>query len=231
MNKTRKIFCLAAAWLATLIGPVIAEPQFPRIAARYLEARGDGHVAPRVVEWHFARDGDRVEFGRGSYVELWRRDERGEVSWQRIFHDERKLIDYTPGELRAQNRALPWTTLNTIVDAKQLLNGLRLVEKTRYLDRVATRYERVAADETIYVVWLDQEQLPGRIERRQYGHVVYTLMLQELLQTTASHWPRADLARAQDYEFFDGADLGDREYDSFVRKVLAMDGHSHGHKH
>lgn len=231
MNNIGRIFSLAATWLAMLIAPVVAEPEFQSIAARYLEARGDGHVAPRTVEWHFTRDGDRVEFGRGSYVELWRRDERGEVSWQRIFHDERKLVDYTPGELRAQNRALPWATLNTIVDAERLLSGLRSVEKSRYLDRAATRYERVAADETVHVVWLDQERLPGRIERRQYGHVVYTLTLQELLPAPASHWPRADLARAQDYEFFDGSDLGDRESDPFVRKVLAMDGHSHGHKH
>jgi hypothetical protein len=47
----------------------------------------------------------------------------------------------------------------------------------------------------------------------------------------ADDWPKSDLARAQSYEYIDGADLGDREYDPFVKKVQAMDGHSHGHAH
>jgi hypothetical protein len=223
------VFLLIATWAVMPIVPVSAQPEFQRIAARYLEVRGDAHSAPRTSEWYFTRDGDRVEIGSGSYVELWSRDGRGEVSWQRIFHDDRKLVDYTPGELRAQHRDLSWATLNTIVDAKQVLNELRRVEKASYLDHAATRYERTTEADTLRVVWLDQEQLPGRIERRQSGHVVYTLTLQELLPAPAGQWPRADLARARDYELVDGSDLGDRENDPFVRKVLAMDGYGHRH--
>jgi hypothetical protein len=211
-------------------GAALAGQEFAPTAARYLEARGDGHAPPRSNEWYFNRNGNQVEFGRaGGYVELWERDERGEVSWQRIFHDDRKLIAYTPGELRAQNRALPWETLNTVLDARQLLRRLRPVGEIQYLDRPATRYTGTMGDKEIEVVWLKAEQLPGRIVRRDRMHIYYQLTLQELRPAPARSWPRSDLTRAEGYEHLDGADLGDREYDPFVRKVLAMDGHRHGH--
>ena len=224
-----QMVCLVASWLAAAAGPALAGPEFAPIAARYQEARGDGHAPPRSFEWYFSRNGNQIEIGRGAYIELWERDERGDVSWLRIFHDDRKLISYTPGELSAQSRALPWQTLNTLFGAKVLLGKLSRVGETKYLNRPATRYTGKVGNKEIEVVWLDAEQLPGRIVHRDQMHTYYQLALQELRPAPASGWPRSDLARSQSYEFISGADLGDREYDPFVKKVLAMDGHSHAH--
>ncbi|MEJ5210572.1 MAG: hypothetical protein WHV61_03960 [Burkholderiales bacterium] len=227
-----------ARWLLVLLGSLLAAAataasaqDYPALAARYQESRVDGHAGTHRGEWFFLRQTDQVELGRGAYVELWQRDARDEVSWQRIFHDERKLIAYTPGELRTQRRAVAWRTLNTIIDAG-LLASLQPMGRTRYLGRQATRYRGRVDGEAIEVVWLDTEKLPGRVVR-QKGETRYELRLKELRAQPDSRWPRADLARAADYEFIDGADLGDREYDPFVRRVLAVDARNGltGHQH
>lgn len=224
-----RMICLLASCLA-FMAPAVAGQEFAPLAARYQETRGNGHAPPRSTEWFFTRNGNRVEIGRGDYVEQWERDERGQVNWRRIFHADRKVVAYTPGELRALERELPWETLNTIYDAKHLLGKLKRVEETRWLDRPAARYAGKVGSDEIEVVWLEAEQLPARIVRRDQVHT-YQLTLQELRSEPAQGWPRSDLARAADYEEIDGADLGDREYDPFVQKVLAMDGHGHGHAH
>jgi hypothetical protein len=206
-------------------------PAFKPAAARYQETRGDGDGHRHGSEWVFIRSGAQVELGRGGYVELWERDERGEISWQRVFHDERKLISYTPGELRTERRAPSWEVLNSIID-ERLLGSLRPVGATRYLGHAATRYRGEVDGERIEVLWLDAERLPATVSRRDKTHS-YQLRLRELHPAPAPGWPRADLARAADYEYIDGSDLGDREYEPFVRKVLAMDeahgagGHAH----
>ena len=228
MTLGRTMICLLA-WLAAVAAPALAEPTFTALAARYQEARGNGHAPPRSTEWFFTCDGDRVEIGRGDYVELWERDQRGQVSWRRIFHADRKLIAYTPGQLRAIERELPWETLNTVYDVKHLLGHLKRVGETRWLDRPAARYAGKVGNQEVEVVWLEAEQLPARIVRRDQLHTYFQLMFEAAPGAGAAMAARR-LSRAADYEFIDGADLGDREYDPFVKKVLAMDGHA-GHAH
>ena len=193
-----------------------------------MKSRGDGHTPARPVDWYLIRKPEQVEIARAGYVELWQKDTRGEVSWQRIFHDDRKRISYTPGDLRAQNHALSWATLNTVLDFEQVLANLHPVGKMTFLERPATRYVGKIGREEIDLIWLDAEKLPGRMQRREI-HLDDSLVLQELRTDPAPDWPGSDPARSGDYEELDGTDLGDREYDPFVRKVQAMDGHNHAH--
>jgi len=230
MTLSKTITCVLALWLAAISGPALAGDTFAPLAARYLESRGDGHSPARPIEWYLTRKANLVEIARTGYVEVSARDKYGSVSWQRIFHNDHKVVEYTPGDLVAMNRALPWETLNTVVDARQLLATLHPVGKMQFLDRPATRYAGKFGNEEIDLIWLDEEQIPGRMLRRGV-HLDNTLTLQELRPEPADDWPKSDLERAKDYEYISGADLGDREYDPFVKKVQAMDGHSHGHAH
>lgn len=206
------------------------EPAYPPLAARYQELRSDADGHRQASGWHLTRHGQQVEFARGGYVELWERDERGEIAWQRIFHDQRKLIGYTPGELRTQRRVQSWDVLNTVIDANAL-QQLKRVERTRFQNRMATRYRGTLGKEKVEVLWLEAERLPAEIVRRG-KHGAYRLSLRELRAAPAPGWPRADLARAESYEYIDGSDLGDREYEPFVQRVLAMDdANGSGHAH
>lgn len=203
---------------------------YATIAARYQEVYegADGHR--KTDRLHVARRARQVEFARAGYVELWERDDRGEITWQRIFHEHRKLIGYTPGELRTQSLTPSWNALNTLIDTNVLKN-LKRTGQTRWQHRWATQYRGRLGEENVDVLWLEAERLPAEIVRRGKNGA-YRLSLRELRATPASGWPQAELLRAADYEYIDAADLGDREYDPFVRRVLAMDaargsGHAH----
>ena len=43
-----------------------------------------------------------------------------EITLKRIFHGDRKLIEYTSGELRAQRRIKAWSVLAAMLDEKIL---------------------------------------------------------------------------------------------------------------
>lgn len=224
------VFVLCTALLAA--SGVWAEPaarDFKPLAAHYREVRGATTGHAHRSHWFMVRDANRVELGKGDYVELWQREAPDEVSLLRIFHDERKRVMYTPAELRAQQRAPAWAVLNSLID-ENLLKSLNKVGTTRFLGQTATRYRGRVGQERIEVVWLDAQRLPAVVTRRDEKNA-YELRLMVLRAEPGPNWPKADLARAADYELIDAADLADREYDPFVRKVLAVDGLAGGRAH
>lgn len=200
-------------------------------AAHYREARIVAGTRKESSDWYFIRQKRQVETARAGYAEVWRRDERDELTWQRVFHNDRKLIEYTPGQLRTENRLPAWNMLNTVIDVRRLAT-LKPVGHAPVFDRPATRYRGTLGDERIDVVWLAREAIPARITRRS-KEATYTLTLMTLRRAPDPAWPRATPAQTSDYQFIDGADLGDMEYDPFVARVLAADTHhaSHGGSH
>ena len=145
------------------------------------------------------------------------------------FHRDRKLIQYTPGELRTQGRRQDWSVLNSIIDPRRFA-ALKQVGSVSILGRTALRYAGKLGGERIEVLWLAKEALAAKLVRSgRDGNV--SLELKELRSSPDSRWPQAGLARAEQYAFLDGADLGDMEYDPFVQRVLGVDsGHgAHGH--
>jgi hypothetical protein len=133
--------------------------------------------------------------------------------------------------LRTENRLPAWNTLNTVIDVRRLAT-LKVVGHAPVLDRPATHYRGTLGDERIDLVWLEREAIPARITRRS-KEATYTLALVELRNTPDPAWPKATPAQASDYQYIDGADLGDMENDPFVARVLAADTPhaSHGGHH
>lgn len=201
------------------------------LAAHYRETRTVARKTKESADWYFVRQDRRVETARAGYAEVWRRDERGELTWQRMFHDDRKRIEYTPGQLRTENRLPAWDTLNTVIDAKRLAD-FKPVGHAPAFKRPATQYRGTLGDERIEVVWLNREAIPARIVRKT-KEGTYTLTLQTLRSTPDPAWPQAKPAQTDDYQIIDGADLGDMEYDPFVARLLGSNAHdAHGgHRH
>lgn len=193
------------------------------LAAHYREEIVVGKKQ-KSADWYFTRHDNQVETAQAGYAEAWQRDERGEIALTRVFHQDRKLIQYTPGELRTQGRQKNWFALNSIVDPRQHA-ALRRVGSVSVLGRPASRYTGKIDGERIEVIWLTQEALAAKVVRAgRDGRV--SLELKELRSSPDSRWPRADLADTDQYTFLDGADLGDMEYDPFVQRVLdAESGH------
>jgi hypothetical protein len=197
------------------------------LAAHYREARVVAGKNKESADWYFIRQDRQIETARAGYAEVWRRDERGELTWQRVFHDDRKLVEYTPGQLRTENRVPAWNTLNTVIDVKRLAD-LKPVGHAPVFKRAATHYRGKLGDERIEVVWLNREAIPARITRKG-KEATYTLTLLALRDAPDPAWPKATPAQTGDYQFIDGADLGDMEYDPFVARLLGTDTHHSAH--
>lgn len=190
------------------------------LAAHYRETR---IVAGKKqsADWYFIRQERRIEMARAGYAEVWRRDERGELTWQRVFPSDRKLIEYTPGQLRTENRLPDWRTLNTIINVQRLAE-LKPAGQATVFNRPARRFRGQWGNERIEVLWLQREAIPARITRTE-NRKTYTLDLSSLHIQPAPSWPRADVDTIDTYELLDAADLGDREHDPFVARLLESD--------
>lgn len=215
----------ASADTTTTSEPSVYQP----LAARYQETRRIAGTHKESVDWYFTRQNNQVETARGDYAEVWQRDGRGEITLTRVFHRDRKLIQYTPGELRTQGRQQNWPALNSIIDPQQLA-ALKQVGTVSVLGRPASRYTGKLGGERIEVLWLAKEALAAKLVRSGRDGSV-SLELKELRPSPDSHWPQASLARADQYAFLDGADLGDMEYDPFVQRVLGVDSGHGSHTH
>lgn len=200
------------------------------LAARFIETRQHRDEPASTSDWYFNRSESRIETARKDYAEIWERDERHEMTLKRVFHEDQKWIEYTPGLLRAERRIREWSLLASIIDIRTLAR-LENRGKTTILNQPAARYSGRVGDERIEIVWLTRQAIPAKIVRTDRDGA-YTLEMKELREAPDSSWPAVNQETLENYEWLDGSDLGDREYDPFVRKVLAMDpSHSAGHTH
>lgn len=204
--------------------PAIKELQYQPVSAKYRVIRIDIDQHKDTAEWYFARNGQQVSTLLGEYAEVWQRDERGDLTLTRVFHHDKKLIQYTPGELRTQRRIKDWGSLNGFFDPRHQAE-LKKVEEITFMGRPASRYAGKAGKDTIEVIWLEKESMLARFSQTgRDGGVTYVLM--DLRIQPTENLAEDNLAKAEHYAYIDGSDLGDMEYDPFVRKVL---GEEHGH--
>ena len=221
----------AASEPATGTGPV---------AARFeASIRLNGKRAPEKTDWYFLRQTNRIEALRpgGGIAEIWLRDERGDLSLKRIFHPDRRVVEYFTGDLRAMGVADSWAKLGSIIDPASLGQQLKRVGTTKDSHGETTRYKGSHGGQSIEVWWLERASLPAKIVRES-DDGRFTLTLKALHAAPPPSWPRTDEAAIASYLVIDAADLGDRHGDPFVSKVERFDaetrafgrsdlGHSH----
>lgn len=199
--------------------PVVYQP----LAARYEETRRVSGTDEKLEDWYFARRKEQVETARKNYAEVWQRDERGELTLTRVFQQDRKLIQYTSGELRTQRRMKDWVALNSVIDPRQYA-ALKQIGTGSILGRNALRYAGEIGEERIELLWLAEEALAAKLTRSGANGSSLTLELKELRAAPDPNWPLASQTKIDQYAALDGADLGDMEYDPFVKRVLDADG-------
>jgi hypothetical protein len=202
------------------------------LAARFVETKYEPDEPAVESDWTFIRSSERIETLQGDYAEIWERDDRGEITLKRVFHDDRKLVEYTTGELRAQRRLKEWSRLATILD-ERVLASLEQRGTTSVLKQPAVRYVGRLGNERVEVVWLTRQAIPAKVVRSHRGST-YSLEIRALRPAPEAFLAPDSREKIESYEVFDAADLGDREHELFVQKVLAMDsgrpgGHQHAH--
>jgi hypothetical protein len=203
-----------------------ATTSMPSMAARF-----ELHTASRGADWFMIREPRRiVTFNAGSRQgEIWARDEQGRIEYTRVFAEDRKILDYTDGQLKTLRMDPDWAQLASIL-SPEAVTRLHKTGERRVMGRRALLLEGNVDGVQTRLWWLPELQLPARLERGR-GKTATRLVLREIHEKAPAAWNWADESVLDTYAKLDATDLGDMEYDPFVQKVMKQDGHHHGHEH
>jgi len=217
--------CLFGLQLAFLASPLAGEAMknstpLPAVACHFTSRVALRGQPPQVQEWdwYWWRQPDRVETQdtEGNTGQIWEVSKNGQVTYWRAFHKNKRVIEYTPGDLRALGQYPDWATITKVIDPTLLTTTLKPVGKEEILGRQAQRYQGQVNGVEFEVWWLDREQVPALV--RQVSETrEETLRLKEIHPLQQSPWARSQIV---DYTRLDYADLGDKESDPFVRSLL-----------
>lgn len=196
----------------------------PALAARYevqvLPARGSAKVM-RTHTWYFFREAQRVAVIKGDIEETWSRDEQDRVRFERTFHDDQRIVEYSTGELATLGVATDWQPIATFVDARELALLKPLAVRGGGVRGAPVLVGKVGTA-TLRVQWSPDLQLPTLAELREADGSRVRLALKQSAARAPTEWPGPGI-RGADYLRIDAADFGDMGQDPVVRKAEAMD--------
>ena len=221
---------LAAAALLIVSADAFTSAAAPLLRASYhseLEKPdAEGTLQKRVMDWQFERGLEYVEITSPAdrRAEQWVRDSEGRVWYSRIFHTERKVIEYQPTDLTLGGITNSWDQIRSVIDPQQL-TALESTKTTREVaGHRASVYRGTAQGVEIEVWWLEDLSLPALVSKRSRRNSS-TLRLVEVTNISAA--PTKTVPA--DYELMDFSDLGDRHHDAFVERLMKYDGLWFGH--
>lgn len=224
--------CVLAALLG--VSSVGASEVLPPITATYVVERLRAEAAtPSSFQWQLHRSASCViaNDSDSRVSEQWMRDDQGRIWYKRIFHKERKVIEYQPAELRIGGVEAKWNRIASVVDPAEL-QLMTLQPSTDSFDgRPVSLYRGVRSGMPWEISWLAEQQLPVRIKIEREGGR-YLLQLRKLSVGTAN--AEAFGCKGNDlqgYDAIDFADIGDRQGDPFIEGLMKYEGFSHGHSH
>lgn len=235
----KRSFIIAAALLAVLTtaeNAVAHEEHAPAAigvpsikAAVPLAARYDLQVNNQRTDWYLWREADTIETANvlAGQNNIWQRTGPDAYNYRRVFHRDRRVVEYMPGELRTLHAEPDWEKLGSII-SPQLLAQLKRGDSKRLFGQRAVRYSGRVSGQTVDLWWLEEARLPAALTMANNAQRM-SMKLKELQAMASQPWPRADETRIAAYSLIDAADLGDMESDPFVARLLQQDGHNHSH--
>lgn len=178
----------------------------------------------QTTTWTLRRSADRIEMREREHDtgEIWRRDQGGNISFERVFHKQRRIVDYTPADLRSLESYPAWQRISEIVDAQLFGNALKRVSSPRVLGKTAERYKGRIGELGIEIVWLPNERLPYKVKQQSRNRrTELTLTRLAPLNDSRESDPTSSYTR------LDYADLGDGPSDPFFKQLSEHAEHKH----
>lgn len=194
----------------------------PTLSVRY-EVRN----ASQNQEWFMDRKINTISTFNGDNLrgEIWTRDHQGDIEYTRVFMEDKKLVEYTTGELKTQNKLPDWAQLASIF-APKIIASLKVSgEKIQFGEQVLVLEGKINNVETT-IWWIPKLQIPSYVSQKQ-GTVDSSMTLKEIYKQTPTTWQWLDTATFDSFSRIDASDIGDMEGDPFVKKLLQLDGHDH----
>lgn len=189
------------------------------LAARYrvtVTAAGAAAQPPR--HWHLLRSDTRIAWLKGRTEDLWHCDARGGVRLERLYRDERHVVDVAAGELRALSVDVHWPALATLFDERDITT-LKSLGGVQRQGATLARYRGELRGERITLDWHAGWRLPARLVRQRERETVQFELI-EAHDAAPAGWP-VPAADSGDFTRIDAADFGDMEHNAFVRQAKA----------
>lgn len=234
MNRATRL-TVAFLGLSSTHAACYAESDLPPLTATYrLEThtgesgRSEPDRAARSLTWELrrARDCVLVSDAAGRVTERWDRDDQGRIWYRRIFHSERKVIEYQPADLNLSHLATQWATIASVIDPRELdqLTRAQGADNFRGLD--VNVYRGTRGGLPTEIGWLPSEVLPERIVV-EGKNGTSTLRLINVERDAHQNCEPLDVSS---YDTVDFADIGDRHNDPFLERLMRYEGFAHGHR-
>lgn len=209
------------------------------LAARYAVTIESATPSPRQMPgqfqrltWYFYRNAQQIALLKGSVDEVWYRDAQNRISFERVFHTDERVVDYSTGELATLHVKVDWSALSCFVDPSELAQLKRVSAKGKGRDERWRLSGKVGQDR-ITVDWLPALKLPQSLTRHTQGGKTVRMELVAAAANPPPNWPQPG-AQSAHYLHLDAADFGDMGYDPVVRKSEALDtrlGWRSSHRH
>jgi hypothetical protein len=198
--------------------PEDAAVPHPAVACLFVARRLAPGADPVEWEWRLWRSEGRVESREdaGFTGEVWTFERDGRLTGHdRVFHRERRVLEYAPGDLAAVGFVPDRERLLGVVHASSLGRELAHGGDETWHGLAAARYAGTTGGAEVEVLWLPRLRLPARV-RRVAGDGEIVLELREVHPLAASPWAHDEGSR---YHRVDFADLGDRPRDPLLRRL------------
>lgn len=173
----------------------------------------------RHHRWKFWRNHNRIETHNLSdnSGEIWIKSNNDAIEYQRVFHDQKQIIDYRDSDLVALGSTPNWFAVATLVNPA-IIQTLLSDNQENEFEQLAVHYK----NDDIEMTWLTQSQIPAMIKRYEHGHLLLTKIIN--IKTNAP-------LETSQYQHTDFADIGDKENDPFIKSVLSKLKGGHNHEH
>lgn len=168
-----------------------------------------------------------MQAGDGTSGKVWLRDDKGNISLQRLFHKQQRSIEYAPSDLRSLGRYPEWKHRAQLV-GPGLLSRLTKTDMVTVQGYKAERYQGQLNGMDIEILWLAEYRLPALV-RRVVADREVSIHLLELHPLESAPWQAKDVSN---YQTMDFADMGDNEADAFIAGLSHQSTGQHGsHAH
>lgn len=183
--------------------------------------------APQI--WQLDRQPQRVElfFANTQISEIWSRTSKDLWFFEKVFHQDRQILLYSPLDLRVLGVSPEWLSRSLAIEP-ETLNALGEGRPGKPFKGWKTLLMRGEHQHMHYdVLWLPEIALAAKVKITTAEGISET----EITEL----WTQADapdtIPDSRGYRLIDYSDVGDMERDPFVQKIQGQIPGGHDHQH
>ncbi len=207
----------------------VKSKQLINITAQFTTSTANTRTATADAHWRLLRERGRVELLHlnSNTSEIWNETSNDLWFYQKVFHNDQQVIEYSPVDLKVLGMQPQWLSLALAINPRVLsAMGAGKPDKSFYGWKTE-KYKGQIKGATYEVLWLPELAIAARVKCTEAG-ITSTTEMQKPFLMAESPWQTINISG---YRLIDYSDLGDMERDPFVIKIQGdiLGGHDYKH--